>query len=1226
MSTQRPKRIRGVQLTAIGYDRFYRAKQAAEDVEKNGDRLTLEELNERTGLSLGTLTRVLNRDGVVDKRTLTLAFRAFGLDLAPEDFVKPQVIESVLPPTQTLAEAVADVSPTVLNRSRYDWGSAVDISQFQHRQDELQALHQWIEGDRCRLVALLGLGGMGKTYLSVKLGRQIQGNFDRVIWRSLRHSPSVESLLEDVVTFLTGQPVPNASLNQLISALQAERCLMILDNLESVLQPDPRVGTWQPGYEGYGELLRQLGTASHQSCLLLTSREKPPEIASLAGHASVQSLTLRGCSDVSLAILQTRGLNGSLSQFHQLCKRYGGVPLALTITATLIQDLFGGDVGQFLAQQTWILGDLNHLLAEQFNRLNSLERAIAYWLAINGEPTTIADLERDLTPSVPRGQLLESLESLRRRSLMESQQGCFTLQSVVMDYVSNQWLDEACKILTLLPNEPVPDVTCLHTHALLKAQASSQVQMAQRTRFVQPLLHRLLENTSVRYLTHRLKARLTTPGTAQTYWAGNLVNLLIQLQADLSGQSFANLTLWQVDFHNVNLAQTSFHHADLSRCCFSHTFGPVYDLAFSRDGSTLVTGHGDGTLRQWALDGRLRQQYQHSSSISTLAFSFDGATLAIGTFDGSIHLYDGAEELKPRRSLCLHDDWVYDLDFLPDGDRLASGSSDGTLLIWDHQTEAEHQHFEMGPITALSVSQDGWLVSSDENGLLQLWHEDQANPWQSEQGSSLVSVTLSPDGNLAASADTQALYLWQRQGNTLQPLWQASLSSAWTMAFSPDGQTLAVTDGATIQIFDALTSCPIHTLAAHASQVWSLAFDPSGALLASGSDDQIVLWQVSSGQIWRTWKTATTSDSPILAARFSSDGRLLVSGDGQGDVRLWDSQTHHCLDKLSGHTTPVRAVAIAALHSTDDDGSPAQPQWVASGSDQGVVSLWDLKTRTHRVVLNHTAGVTALAFSENGEWLASGSLDGCLYLWDVRQNRLHASFAGHEGRVLAIAFSPDGQWIATGSSDYNVRLWHRQQTSPVVTFTGHQGWIWAVAFSPDGQYLASGSGDRTIKLWDVSKQTCIQTLQNHEKLVWTVAFWPDVKGETSRLVSGSLDQTIKVWDIVSGEVLDTLQAKTDLLWAIQPVDERLTIAGTQANTLQLWSMDQQEPRACLAPQLLYEGMDITQVRGLAPATLKSLEELGARVTPYLKPPESEEEIGAMRDNIHIEIDRAKLAR
>ena len=116
-------------------------------------------------------------------------------------------------------------APLTSPQARCDWGEAVDVSLFCGRASELATLEQWIQVDRCRLVALLGMVGVGKTSLAVKLAQQIQGEFDFVIWRSLLHTPPVETLLGDLVSFVSDQPEKEADIGQLIQCLRNSRCL-----------------------------------------------------------------------------------------------------------------------------------------------------------------------------------------------------------------------------------------------------------------------------------------------------------------------------------------------------------------------------------------------------------------------------------------------------------------------------------------------------------------------------------------------------------------------------------------------------------------------------------------------------------------------------------------------------------------------------------------------------------------------------------------------------------------------------------------------------------------------------------------------------------------------------------------------------------------------------------------------------------------------------------------
>ncbi|HEY9641405.1 MAG TPA: NB-ARC domain-containing protein, partial [Coleofasciculaceae cyanobacterium] len=187
MPPQKPKRYRGVILSAQGWNKLQAAKTLAEVNENAGDRFTLEELNERMGLSLHTIAKILGRSEPVDKQSLQAAFRAFGLELSQNDYLRPSAaIEAV--------EISQSESPT--------WGSAIDTSTFCGRNEELLCLQQWVLEEHCRLILLQGIGGIGKSTLTAKLVQQIQTEFEVVVWRSLQNAPLLEEWLETVLPML----------------------------------------------------------------------------------------------------------------------------------------------------------------------------------------------------------------------------------------------------------------------------------------------------------------------------------------------------------------------------------------------------------------------------------------------------------------------------------------------------------------------------------------------------------------------------------------------------------------------------------------------------------------------------------------------------------------------------------------------------------------------------------------------------------------------------------------------------------------------------------------------------------------------------------------------------------------------------------------------------------------------------------------------------------------
>ncbi|MBV9388482.1 MAG: AAA family ATPase [Chroococcidiopsidaceae cyanobacterium CP_BM_ER_R8_30] len=326
-----------------------------------------------------------------------------------------------------------------------DWGEAIDVSFFCGRTAELVSLKQWIVDDRCRLIVLLGMGGIGKTALAVKCATQIQEEFECIVWKSLRNSPSVLSLLTEIILFLSGglQEVETLEtveqqISSLIELLRSKRCLLILDNAESILQSGQQSGHYRDDYEGYGQLLRRVADERHQSCVILTSREKPVGLTAREGKTlPVRSLQLSGLSQLEAkSILQAKGLTSEQLGIDQLVQCYAGNPLALKISATTIQSVYDGNVSKFLQQGTIVFGDIWDLLDQQFNRLSDIEKQVMYRLAANRNCLTLQELQKDISPKVSNRELLEALEFLQQRSLVERQQTLFIPHPVIREYIA----------------------------------------------------------------------------------------------------------------------------------------------------------------------------------------------------------------------------------------------------------------------------------------------------------------------------------------------------------------------------------------------------------------------------------------------------------------------------------------------------------------------------------------------------------------------------------------------------------------------------------------------------------------------------------------------------------------------------------------------------------------------------------------------------------------------
>src|SRR5256884_5531440 len=273
---------------------------------------------------------------------------------------------------------------------RVDWGDAPDGASFYGRSWELDLLATWMIQERCRVVSVLGLGGIGKSALATRVMHRVAEDFEVVIWRSLRDVPTCEALLESCLQILAPQALSDVSASPerrqdlLLECLRSRRVLLVHDNLESFLEEGEDSGHIRPGYEGFIRVLRRIAETEHQSCLLLTSREKPSDLVALeGGRAPVRVLRLEGLErDAGEQLLEERELVGTMPERERLIEAYGGNPLALKIVAETIVELFGGEIAGFLAGGELIFGSVRELLGEQFARLSAEERTVLLWLAI----------------------------------------------------------------------------------------------------------------------------------------------------------------------------------------------------------------------------------------------------------------------------------------------------------------------------------------------------------------------------------------------------------------------------------------------------------------------------------------------------------------------------------------------------------------------------------------------------------------------------------------------------------------------------------------------------------------------------------------------------------------------------------------------------------------------------------------------------------------------------
>jgi WD40 repeat protein/DNA-binding SARP family transcriptional activator len=1166
-------------------------------------------------------------------------------------------IDYLLSPQSKATLAETAVIPLPEQLPQIDWGEIPAKAPFYGRQEHLQKLHRCLISDQCQLIAITGLGGVGKTTLAATLFRQFvhpdqqaQHNpppraYNFLIWRSLINAPPLEEILHMWLNTLSGQqltdiPATTAEqLSLLLSYLKENRCLLVLDNVESILDGGQQVGQFLAGYEGYAQLLQLLGGSSHQSTLLITSRELPQKFAQLANRFShVRHYPLLGLPDESgKDLLRAHGLTCSEAKLAQLNHLYSGNPLALQLVADTTQALLAGDVDMLLAE-TAVFGDIRDILDEQFNRLRPLEAQLLTWLAVEREPVSAQTLWQNLAFQPHKRQFLEALRTLHMRSLITqvSQPNTtdgsrYTLQNVVMEFVTSHLIETVCQEIIS------GTVNLLHQNALLKAHTREYVQESQRRLILEPVAQWLtnqLGRAGAIAKLHTLRKSLQAESACAPGYAGaNILHLLLALDDNIQGTDFSQLTIRQADLRYAILHGVSFRSSDLDGSIFRDTFGIVTTVAFSPAGELLAASATDGSITFWQLHEYQPHLIIHRESGFELdiAFSPDGKLLAGAGNDRIVRVWDVITG-QLIHQFEEHTGQITAVVFSSDGSRLYSSSDDLTIRVWDMDSKQLLHQIPTPDIVilALAINPNGRILAgSGYDGKLFLWHTDTGTIHLrlNANNKKIRTLAFNPQGDLLASGGEDcAVRIWQVDNGDQLAVLQLHTNFVLSVAFHPDGNTLASSSAdKTIRLWDWREKRTVRILYGSNNWVKSIAYNHDGSILASGGYDRTIsLWQSNNGQLLHALKGLLKN---INEVSISPDGKWLANAAYDQPVRLWDMHNGRLRHILQGHHSSVRRLVF----------SPDSTILAVSGDDSEI-RLW----HTSSGKLLHTFSVDdhfvrTLAFSPNGRFLAIGAgLErGALSIADTKTYHLD-SLDQHirTGLEANLYFSPNGQLLAYGDENHTLKLLNIADNSIQAEISDHQAFISSIQFSPDGSLLTSQDRDGTLFLWQlnddgsVTKQTTIQG-QGPIANYWNLVFSPDghkiafqinsnqvgilntqngqlfqiieepLFGEHSlafhtdsaSLITSSENGRLRVWDAQTGTCQTTLLE--EVVGTIALARNGRLAHGGDDGVIRIWNMQTGKHEQTLTQSGPYEGLDITDAVGLSPAQVATLKALGA---------------------------------
>ncbi|MEM7591192.1 MAG: NB-ARC domain-containing protein [Cyanobacteria bacterium P01_A01_bin.83] len=1150
-----PKR-KSLQLSAEGWRQIEKART------KKGWGTQEEAWCDFAGVSRETLKRFLAKKAIRQNNFIALC-REVGIDNYQDLVTKPRIDLKTSP--------------------------RIDKNNFFGREQDVTTLTRWIVKENCRFLAITAFGGTGKSSLAKKLAVDLEKEFAGIYWIDLRNAPPIEQVFSNLITFLSDNQeieLPqdfNASWLRLLEYLNKNRWLIIFDNLESLLDGNSRRISYRSDRAEYKQLFIDLATCEYQSTVIVTSREQLPGVKYLLGETgAVRLYRLSGIDSKAVGILRQKVI-GTDTQLQDVIIKSQGNPLAINVAALAINEVYQGDIEKFLAEDRAIFGDFEELLDRQWQRLSDRERSLMYGLALNREPINLKKLKDKIILDIKPYEVAKILSSLGDRSLIQVTEAGFALQNVISEYVTIKIVNTVFEEIT---SGQIQQLNLLNTHCLLEATAPDFIRIRQFQVIIQPILDYTTRKLPEKVIFQRLlqiinQLRHSDCDLKYGFAPGNIINLLVGLETDLTGANFSGLTIRQAYLQQVPLPQVSFRGCHFENTLFSQSLSSILAVAFNPEQTLLATGGTDGYVRLWQVaDGKEVCAWQaHSDWIRTVNFSEDGILLASGGNDKVIKVWHWQNQ-QLRNRLEGHLDWVWTVDFIQQDQLLISTSTDRTAKVWHlatNQTVRDYNELKelAGAAWSVAFSSDRNTFASGTVEEVQLWSLNEQKLIRNfpEASTRVRALCFSPDGKyLAGSNDNQEIVIWQvATGKCIRTLPVPSTAAIWSLKYTPDGANLISCGTDSIQIWDLKNYQCLKTMQQPNHRIRSTAYSEKHNFLAVGSDDQMIgIWDTKKGESVRTILSYNNRIWALESGKIN-DLPVIASGSDDGKVRIWHATTGELLQTLSGHQGKVRTIKFCPQH-----------RFLASAGSDRTIHLWDLHhlERSPTVYRQHTDLIWQLLFTDGGNTLISFSDDKTILKSNLRSREINSfPISPQEWNWTAAIDQKKGILTLAGDSG-EIDLWNIATGKKIISFGKSKNRVKIVTFNTSGN-LVSINEDGTIKVWDLNSYKCLDFKEHSFPEIRCSIIIPPQTTRSELVVTAGDDCLIRIYNDQLKE-LTALEGHQGSIWSLAycPDWDYLYSCG-EDETIKLWNLATGECFNTIDIPKLYQDMDLSDITGIS---------------------------------------------